>query len=501
MPPRQAELTHTQLVGTSSFGMSGVNAHVILGATDEPLQQPHQQPSGGPGKHLYLRHRLWPLPQPHPMLTSALAARRHAVLACHLPQAALSYLWQQEAMGHATLAASAVFEAMAAAGHLLGGRSGALAALGITLVAPIHLQAGSTTTITCNVELSSGFVQLLGQTQQAAAAALLAPVPALPTLGETEALGPTSSIALAQLTSAWCHAPTSAPPAAVASLQLPAWLQPHGYYCHPALSESAVAGAGAGTANAVLSCTAYLPGTQPAATKPGPVACVAVGAVEALGLQLTGSTAMQCGGLELRPLQEVARRRVLGAPAPPAWQLVWQPMDLLASLRQVREPQGQQDLSCLLLSTHPCTLGTICRPASGRDEVARITALSAAWAPAPEAPAALATAHVATPATEAPPPELCLGSAAHLELLLRSTGVQCCLYVQPAGTPAELPAALAAYQGLLRTQGCKAGIGLVTFDSQDVPGYPAAPGAPAGMLHGELPLPPLLDIYAKTTKS
>ena len=83
------------LAGTSSFGMSGVNAHVLV----SPLGD-GQNPSG-PGPALKLaRARYWCLVAPHPLLQFAAVAAGELLMQSALGAAGLAFLLDHQVRRH-----------------------------------------------------------------------------------------------------------------------------------------------------------------------------------------------------------------------------------------------------------------------------------------------------------------------------------------------------------------------------------------------------------------
>jgi hypothetical protein len=135
-----------------------------------------------------------------------------------------------------------------------------------------------------------------------------------------------------------------------------------------------------------------------------------------------------------------------------------------------------------------------CRGSYTHASFAGLQSISAVWAPAPATgPQLVDSAHPCAAQAGADglvsaATEICISSAVHLQLLLSCAEVQSCLWVQLPGEPVDMPAALAAYQGVLGAGGSSAGprLALVTVNTQQVPGHPAThAGTSTAMLQGD----------------
>ena len=80
----QVALPHT---GTSSFGMSGVNAHAILSGPAIQAQNPRPVLL-----HLMQRHPYWPVPKPHHLLECTVKGRLHCCFLLNMSKPELAYL-------------------------------------------------------------------------------------------------------------------------------------------------------------------------------------------------------------------------------------------------------------------------------------------------------------------------------------------------------------------------------------------------------------------------
>lgn len=161
---------HWHDAGTSSFGLSGVNAHLLLSAS--PAAAP--PPSGAPAMP-WSAQRFWPAPPACALLTAHLSAPPGAgstgsirFAALIEGSAALAFLWDHRVGGRALMPATGFFELASAAAAALaidGASPAAAEALALTAVAilgPKVLQpaggSGSSdmNALSCEVQPTSG---------------------------------------------------------------------------------------------------------------------------------------------------------------------------------------------------------------------------------------------------------------------------------------------------------------------------------------------------------
>ena len=120
------------LAGTSSFGMSGVNAHALLASCPAtlPQQSTAKQPSWQQRRHAIL-------PAPHSLIESMSwqPAARTATLACRLQSAYLSWLWDCS-----SLPSAVPLELGLAAVAMLGDRAASCSLQGVVLSRAGQLQ-------------------------------------------------------------------------------------------------------------------------------------------------------------------------------------------------------------------------------------------------------------------------------------------------------------------------------------------------------------------------
>ena len=162
------------LAGTSSFGMSGVNAHALLsmpeggsGAADSLAA------TAAGGGSAWQRGDFWPRPIPHPLLLAATvrassSGGRLSECAAELSAASLAWLHDHAVHGRALLPAAAMFElAAAAAAACAASDSGSGAAVpalaSLAVLAPCMLAGaqGGSFLLRCTVDSRTGVLQVL----------------------------------------------------------------------------------------------------------------------------------------------------------------------------------------------------------------------------------------------------------------------------------------------------------------------------------------------------
>jgi hypothetical protein len=160
----------TQLAGTSSFGMSGVNAHALLSAGPATAAEHGTAPATAAAVSLrWQLQRYWPVPQQHRMLQLprvVLPGQAVHFSAAVTATASLAYLWDHRVIGRPLLAGGVTLEMAAAAAACLAEAAvpAVLTAVtGAALVAPCLLPSatsGRPLMLDAAVRLGSGQLEV-----------------------------------------------------------------------------------------------------------------------------------------------------------------------------------------------------------------------------------------------------------------------------------------------------------------------------------------------------
>lgn len=162
------------LAGTSSFGMSGVNAHALLSMPDGDSGVADGLAAlATDSDSTWRRADFWPRPIPHPLLLASAvqpssSGGRLAECTAELAAASLAWLHDHAVHGRALLPAAAMFElAAAAASACAASDSGsgtaqpALASLAVLAPCMLPGAQGSTFLLRCTVDSRTGALQVL----------------------------------------------------------------------------------------------------------------------------------------------------------------------------------------------------------------------------------------------------------------------------------------------------------------------------------------------------
>lgn len=157
----QAPGSASRLAATSSFGMSGVNAHALLTAASDPAATVLPAPASS-----WLRERCWPTTTQHPMLLST--KTKTPVVDCYLDWSAPGLAWalDHHVQGRCLVPGAAMFEMAGAAAAACGRADGDWTLQGIAILEPLVLpsiSAGSPTPsmwVRCAVDIGHGALLL-----------------------------------------------------------------------------------------------------------------------------------------------------------------------------------------------------------------------------------------------------------------------------------------------------------------------------------------------------
>lgn len=244
-----------QLTGTSSFGMSGVNAHALMEASHAGDAQPE-----APAVKLMARRKLWPLAPALHMAQRALVSSYRVAAKCsialNLAAAPLAFLWDHGIAGKgAILPGTGMFEAcLAAGGAVLDSNDDGNNAnntekallTAMTMAEPCVLPSNARLImLEVAMDLSTGEMQLSSSSSgrlsrhcaaRFASAWKFEPMGA-PT-AQAEVLLPQSSIRELKGANENESSQVDTPKICVANIMAPHWSQTSGFVLHPALADA-----------------------------------------------------------------------------------------------------------------------------------------------------------------------------------------------------------------------------------------------------------------------
>jgi hypothetical protein len=458
MPRQRRAAQHgATIAGTSSFGMSGVNAHVLLKSPDAQLLQ--QAVNGANDKVLLRCQQMWPLPMQHIVLLRAIAslAKRQALFHCALSRPSVHWLWGHAAKTKQSLPVAAVLEIMTAASSCLTGatlRQG----LGSMVLATPAVRAAD---VSVSIGLDSGLIYVEADAQQTAESAVC-------------------KVDVADGSSVIAHAPsnTAAFNLVISHLRMPhnqnncaslsSQLDEKAASCAP-WKEAAVSLMCATTHSEVLGCEMYVPAARPV----GKVLSAAASASRKTARLLGGTnmTACELHGLLLRPARQSPTSRRAQEARTPAWQLAWRPVDI-SLLHCVT--------SVLVISTHPSPLSSVCDFTQRSCVAPAFAALNAVFMQN------CITACSSSVRAEQCCPELSFSIEAHLELLLQALkSHQHCVFLQPPGRAVDVQAALLSYRTVARSS-APVRLSLMTHCQHIFDGFWATRNAELALMQGNI---------------
>lgn len=413
-------------MGSSSFGMSGVNAHAIVQSASSPAVASDNVDA------ILVRQRFWPLPRRHAMLhVAGLMTSHKATAECNLSHSALASIWDAALFGQPVLPLTTMLDLMAGMGRLFQSTGEPPTVANAVSTAPMSLKDNAL--LTCAIDLKSSSVQvIIGELIYASGDLCL--VSSIFTAATSAAsdtlLG--SLLGLDRLA-------TKPIPTSTAVL-------PSTSYWDPATYEAVVQlmSANGPDAAQLVACGMV----TPQAATPG-MHLATFGTCEA--------TVYDDGSLPRAQLRDVISKPVWeaqlsAAASRPTWQLQWQPVEFPSV---VMAP-------LLLVSTQP-SVSKLFRPAPDGPQF-----LSAVWGEQEKL-----QGH-----------EICIGSNAHFTLLLSSLEAGCVFVQPPAPAPVDTAAALATYQAVAGSSK-PVKLALVTFDIQEMQPS-AAPQPNVNLLQGTM---------------
>ncbi|KAK9834736.1 hypothetical protein WJX74_008822 [Apatococcus lobatus] len=173
----QEDMSHQQpAAGTSSFGMSGVNAHMIM-SPDTSSAHARRMQDGGTRKQFpgtaFQRKRFWGAPRAHAMLAHFMKqfgnGQADAVFQARLDAPRLAFLWDHGVMGRSLLAGAAMLEAaLAAAGAIASADEAAASKAAISdasIMAPCILPKIGEGHINCHMSLRTAKLEVRSSSQ------------------------------------------------------------------------------------------------------------------------------------------------------------------------------------------------------------------------------------------------------------------------------------------------------------------------------------------------
>ena len=338
MPGSPASSASAAVAGTSSFGMSGVNAHMLLSpapAGDAPLE-----PAAAVTALPWQRQRYWPAPAPHPLRLHVSLALAAAGLGGSTAQYSASFVGARSAFlrdhcisGRLLVPATCFFELLLAAAatqredslqrQLLPPGLAGVAIQAPKIMQPLAAEAEAGDTVLCTVHLTSGIADVasadgITHVRSSIAAAPLEPV----SQQQSSTAAHANTIALRQVLAGRVAASSAPSSCGYNFAQLGGKCDGgtsggNGWLAHPAVADAAlhlsavkVAGltdaasrvpVAVATVLAMPSSGSATPGQQWAASQL-PLVAADDSALCTIRAQLAGGTSFAAAGLHAKPL-------------------------------------------------------------------------------------------------------------------------------------------------------------------------------------------------------
>lgn len=227
---QQAAIHKAFVAGTSSFGMSGVNAFVLT----QPIMDCTQLQ--GSCQSQLQRSKIWPTSTTaHALLGCCISSQPKILFSCHLTEPSLNYLKDHVMQGSSRFPGSAICELVGASySRMIGHSLDTFAASSVILVSYVAFNDSSE--LSCFLHCSSGALQMALDGQHIAHASLqtLASTGNIP---KNAAIGSPSSECFSKMLTAARELHTLSPQT-VATIA--PQLQLGGYYCHPSLVQAGI---------------------------------------------------------------------------------------------------------------------------------------------------------------------------------------------------------------------------------------------------------------------
>ena len=220
------------VAATSSFGMSGVNAHAVLSPA-EPQHTVHSQPS-----LLWQRMRHWFAPAQHVMLAQCTVAAGKLAMTARLGSASMAYLRDHHVQGRALCAGAAMFEMGAAAGaSLLPASTGLRLVLSeASIAAPCQLNVPE---LSCLISGREGALSIRSSAPHMSGSFSQAPSAPCTAIAQGLKAAKGSQMASILRRKHALQAEEPRPPSNVGCAAMPD-LETAGYHVHPALGDACI---------------------------------------------------------------------------------------------------------------------------------------------------------------------------------------------------------------------------------------------------------------------